>query len=71
MKATDPSAWVHSLVIAKKENNKIRVCLDPSGLIRAAMREYFPMQTIEDVISRMPKAKVFKCPGCQPWFLTS
>ena len=59
MKATDTTAWVHSLVIAKKKNNTIRVCLDPSDLNRAVMREHFLLQTIEDVISRMPKAKVF------------
>ena len=60
MKATDPTAWIHSLVIAKKKNNKIRVCLDTSDLNRAVMREHFRMQMIEDVISRMPKAKVFR-----------
>ena len=59
MKAIDPTAWVHSLVIAKKKNNKIRVCLDPSDLNRAVVREHFSMQTTEDVISRMSKAKVF------------
>ena len=57
-KRMEPSAWVHSLV-AKKKNNKIRVCLDPSNLNRVVMREHFPMQTVEDVISRMPHAKVF------------
>ena len=59
MKATDPTAWVHSLIIVKKKKKKIRVCLDPSDLNRAVMREHFPMKTIKDVISRMPKAKVF------------
>ena len=72
MKATEPTSRVHSLVIAKKKNNKLRVCLDPSDLNWAAMREHFPMQTIEDVISRMPNAKVFSvCPGCQLWFPAS
>ena len=33
--------------------------MDPSDLNRAVMREHFPMQTVEDVISRMPNAKVF------------
>jgi len=33
--------------------------LDPSDLNRAVMREHFPMQTIEDVISRTTNAKVF------------
>ena len=57
-KRMEPSAWVHSLV-AKKKNNKIRVYLDPSNLNRVVMREHFPMQTVEDVISRMPHAKLF------------
>ena len=57
-KCTEPTAWVHSLVVAKKKN-KLRVCMDPSDLNRAVMREHFPMQTVEDVISRMPNAKVF------------
>ena len=59
MKASDPTAWLHSLVIAKKKNNKIRVCLDPSDLNLAVMREHFPMQKIEDVISGTTNAKVF------------
>ena len=58
-KCTEPTAWVHSLVVAKKKNNKLSVYLDPSDLSRAVMREHFPMQTKEDVISRMPSAKVF------------
>ena len=58
-KCTEPTAWVHSIVAAKKRNNKLRVCLDPSDLNRAVTREHFPMQTVEDVISRMSNAKVF------------
>ena len=58
-KCTKPTAWVHSLVVVKKKNYKLRVCLDPNDLNRAVMREHFPMQTVEDVISRMPNAKVF------------
>ena len=58
-KCIEPTAWLHSLVVAKKKNSKLRVCLDPSNLSRAVMREHFPMQTVEDVISRMPNAKVF------------
>ena len=58
-KCTEPMAWVHSLVVAKKKNNKLRVRLDPSNLNHAVMWEHFPMQTVEDVINRMPNAKVF------------
>ena len=43
VKAKEPTTWVHSLVVAKKKNNKIRVCMDPSDLNRAVMREHFPI----------------------------
>ena len=42
-KCTEPTSWLHSLVVAKKKNSKLRVCLDPSNLNRAVMREHFPM----------------------------
>ena len=58
-KKNEPTAWVHSLVIARKANNKIRVCMDPSDLNKVVMQEHFPMQTVEEVVSRMPNAKVF------------
>ena len=56
-KLVEPTAMVHSLVVSKKTNKKIRVCLDPSNGV--VMREHFPMQTMEDVISRIPHPKVF------------
>ena len=55
-KYTEPTAWVHSLVVAKKKNSKLRVCLDPSDLNRAIMHEHFPLQTVEDMISRINNA---------------
>ena len=58
-KKSELTSWVHSLVIARKANNKFRVCMDPSDLNRVVMREHFLMQTVEDVVSRIPNAKVF------------
>ena len=55
----EPTAWVHSLMFSKMKNNKLRICMAPSDLDRAVMCELFPMQNVEDVISRMPNAKVF------------
>lgn len=49
-KNTKPTAWVHILVVAKKNNNKLRVYMDPRD---------FPIETVEYVISTMPNAKVF------------
>ena len=58
-KCTEPTAWVNSLVVAEEKNNEIRVCMDLTDLNRAVVCEHFPIQTVEDVTSRMPSAKVF------------
>ncbi|XP_022791406.1 uncharacterized protein K02A2.6-like [Stylophora pistillata] len=58
-KCKEPTAWVHS-VVAEKKNNKLRVYMDSSDINHAVMREHFPMHIVEDVISRMPSAKVLR-----------
>nr|XP_039256275.1 uncharacterized protein LOC120332995 [Styela clava] len=58
-KITEPTEWVNSLVIVKKKYNALRICLDPLHLNRAIKREHFPMQTIEDIMTRMSNAKYF------------
>ena len=58
-KVTEPTAWVSSVVIVKKPNGKIRVCLDPRDLNRAVKRSHYPLPTIEEVSTRLSGAKVF------------
>ena len=58
-KVVEPTSWVSSLVIVKKSNGKIRVCLDPRDLNRAVKRSHYPLPTIEEVATRLSGAKVF------------
>lgn len=51
--------WLYSFVVVKKKNSKFRVCLDFSNFNCVVMCEYFFMQIVEDVISRMFNVKVF------------
>lgn len=39
-KKSEPTDWAHSLVIVKKPNNKIRICLYPKELNKVMKREY-------------------------------
>ena len=55
----EPTDWVNSMVTATKSNGKLRICIDPRDLNKAIKREHYPMPTIEDVLTRIPKAKVF------------
>lgn len=54
----DPTDWVNSMVTVVKPN-KIRICIDPQDLNKAIKGEHYPLRTVEEVISCMPKAKVF------------
>ena len=50
--------WISSLVTVFKPN-KIRLRIDQNDLNEAAKREYHAMKTVEDVLTRLPEAKIF------------
>ena len=59
-KVTTPSKWVSRMVVAeKKDSQKIRLCIDPKPLNRALKRSIYPLPTLEDVLPKLAKAKVF------------
>jgi hypothetical protein len=51
--------WCHPLVVARKPNGKLRVCLDPSTINRNLIRKKFPLPTIDDIATRVAGAKFF------------
>ena len=58
-KVTEPTSWVNSMVTIIKPNGSLRICIDPRNLNEAIQREHYPMQTIEEVTTRMPNATYF------------
>jgi hypothetical protein len=46
------------MVVVRKPG-KLRICLDPKDLNRAIKREHYHLQTIDEIIERLPKACVF------------
>jgi len=58
-----PTPWCSSLhtVPKKKKNgqNDVRITIDPKDLNRALLREFHPISTIEDVITRTNGSKFF------------
>ena len=55
---TEPTEWVSSM-LAEIKPNKIRICLDPRDLNEAIKREHYQMLTIEEVATRLNRAKLF------------
>lgn len=59
-KVNEPTEWVSSLVVVRKENSdKLRICIDPTNLNRAIKRHHYQMPNIEDIVTKLKKAKIF------------
>ena len=55
----NPTPWVSQLVLTRKKNGALRICLDPHELNKALMREHYIMPILEDVLHDMRSAKIF------------
>ena len=58
-KVTEPTDWVSSMVVVKKPNGKLRICLDPTDLNKAIKRPHFPLPTLDEVLPHLKKGKFF------------
>lgn len=57
---TEPTTWVNSLVVTeKKDKRKLRVCLDPTDLNKAILRQHYSIPTTDEVLSRLSGKKIF------------
>lgn len=53
------SEWVKALVLVKKPNGSLRICLDPKDINKVIKREYCPIPTLEQITSDMAGATIF------------
>ncbi|XP_062713871.1 uncharacterized protein K02A2.6-like [Aedes albopictus] len=54
-----PATWVSPLVVAKKANGEIRLCVDLRRVNQAVIRERHPMPIIEDVLAKIGRGNVW------------
>ena len=47
------------MIVVRKKNGKVRICIDPRDLNEAVKICHYPLPTLEEVATRLPKAKVF------------
>ncbi|KAK2721884.1 hypothetical protein QYM36_004009 [Artemia franciscana] len=59
-KTTKPTEWVNSIVLVKKGDGSLRICLDPVDLNRWIKRPHHPVPLFEDIAA--------KCEGAQKFF---
>lgn len=65
---TEPTDWISNMVIVKK-TEKLRVCIDPKHLNQALKRSHYIMPTLEDVLYKLPKARIFTLVDARDAFL--
>ena len=58
-KVSRPTEWVSALVVERKKNGKLRLCLDPRPLNKALKRSTYPIPVVDDLLPRLSKAKIF------------
>ena len=47
------------MVVVRKKNGKVRICIDPRDLNEAILREHHPMNSIEDIATRLQDSAVY------------
>jgi len=57
-KVTKHTPWISSMIAVKKPG-KLQICLNPKDLNVALKRSNYPLPTIEEILPRLAKAKVF------------
>lgn len=58
-KISEPTEWVNSMVVVRKTDGSIRICIDPKDLNKAIKREYFYLQTLQDIAPNLKGAVFF------------
>ncbi|GBN42352.1 Transposon Ty3-I Gag-Pol polyprotein, partial [Araneus ventricosus] len=58
-KVTEPTDWVHPIVVVQKPNKEVRICMDPRGLNKYIKREHYPIPTHQSLFSELEGAKYF------------
>ena len=54
-----PTPWVSSVTFPRKPNREVRVCLDPSNLNKAIIREHRKPMTVEEIAHELAGATVY------------
>ena len=59
MEQVEPTPWVSSVTFPRKPNGEVRVCLDPSNLNKAIIREHHKPMMVEEIAHKLAGATVY------------
>ena len=55
----EPTPWVSSVTFPRKPNGEVRLCLDPSNLNKAIIREHHKPMMVEEIVHELAGATVY------------
>ena len=55
----EPTPWVSSVTFPMNPNGEVRVCLDPSNLNKAIIRQHHKPMTVEEIAHELARATVY------------
>jgi len=58
-KVIQPTPWCAGMVVVKKKNGGVRVCVDMKSLNRCVLREHHPLPKIDDILAQLSGAITF------------
>ena len=58
-KFEQPTQWVSPIVVVKRPNGDVCICLDAVDLNKAVKRGHYPLRTVEEVAATLAEARVF------------
>lgn len=64
----EATEFVSPVVVVRKPNGQIRICLDPQNLNQALMREHYKIPTFEELSSEIAGSKWFTVLDCNKGF---
>ena len=65
---TEPTPWISNIVVIRKPH-KLRICIDPYHLNKAIQRNHDPTPTVEEIATKMSKARLFSVVDAKDGFL--
>lgn len=68
-KVNGPTDWVSPLIIVRKKDGKLRVCMDPRRINECLKREHYQMPKREDIEDELAGAKYFSRRDANSGFL--
>lgn len=66
----EPTDWVNSIVLVKKPNGNLRICLDPRNLNKAIKRSHYQFPTVNNIKANLAGAKFFSTVDANSGFWT-